>query len=63
MSAIALTSSRAAISIEKARVATQTVCREIYGDDYLLEPLIHIKSPKTSEDFVHYKYVLPSAKM
>ena len=44
-------------------MAKQTVCREIYGDNYLLEPSIHIKSPKTSEDFAHYKYVLPSAKI
>ena len=57
-SAIALTSSRAAISIEKARVATQTVCKELYDDNYLLEAT-NKKRPNTKEDYDKYKYVLP----
>ena len=74
---IASVSYRAAISVAKARVATQTVCQRFYGHIYHLSPpqnplpaIIEgveeteplSKKPRTAKDYVAYRYVLPSEK-
>ena len=73
--AIAVVSVKACVSVEKARVATQAVCENLYDDKYLLKPEAVVstssegeplpsysKKPRTKTDYEIYKYVLPSAK-
>ena len=68
--AVATVSSQAGISVPKARVATQVVCKKLYGHDYSLSPPSVNDStdpekkgaPRSSADYEKYKNVLPSAK-
>ena len=75
--AIATVSSRAGVSVPKARVAVKAVSEKLYGHVYLLEPPGTTsneketatqeeppsKRPYSEEDYVKYKDVLPSAKV
>ena len=67
--AIATVSTKADISVQKARVATQKVCEKLYGHHYKLEipkqssdQPPQPKKPRSSEDYKVYENVLPSAK-
>ena len=72
---IAKVSTKAAISIQKARIATQTVCETLYGHSFKLEPECETsntsanhaeppesKRPRSAKDYEKYKEVLPSSK-
>ena len=68
--AIVTVSYKAAVSVPKARIATQVVCKVFYGHAYLLEPpsveegsTPVWKKPRTAEDYRPYADVLPSAKV
>ena len=61
---VASVSSVGAISVEKARLVTQTVCKKLYGHLYQLEPLsseCHTL-PRSAADYNRYKNVLPSSR-
>ena len=67
--AIATVSTKAGISVQKARVATQKVCEKLYGHHYKLkipkqssDQPPQPKKPRSSEDYKVYENVLPSAK-
>lgn len=67
--AISSVSSKAGVSTEKARVATQTVADKLYGHRFELEPPKSSneqpqppKKPRTAEHYKAYENVLPSAK-
>ena len=65
--AIATVSTKAGISVEMARVATQQVCKKVYGHRYKLEATnpsgpSQPKKPHSSDDYQIYENVLPSAK-
>ena len=63
---ITTVSYKAAVSVEKAQVATQIVCKMLYGHIYQLEatqtsePMY--KKPRSAEAYQVYHNVLPSAK-
>ena len=70
---IASVSTRAGISVAKARIATLTVCEKFYGHTYYLSPPSNSsstdeqdeptnKKPRTMKDYESYRYVLPSEK-
>lgn len=71
---IASVSTRAGISVAKARIATATVCEKFYGHTYYLSPPSNSnstteqsdepinKKPRTLKDYESYRYVLPSEK-
>ena len=86
--AICTVSYKAAISIEKARMAVQATCSILYGHKYYLTPLEQsnnepslesndevneeqvssslepiTKKPRTINEYLQYKYVLPSRKV
>ena len=52
------------ISVDKAHLVTQTVCKKLYGIAYQLVPA-HAESltkPRSAADYEQYKYVLLSSK-
>ena len=62
-------SCKAAITVEKARIATKVVCEKFYGHQYYLEPPhdfssdgTRSKKPRSSDDYQIYEKVLPSSK-
>ena len=67
--AIATVSSKAGVSVAKARVCTQVVCKKMYGDCYQLEVSEESSNPplskktRTADDYKRYKKVLPSPKV
>ena len=64
--ATATVSTKAGISVEKARVATQQVCEKVYGHRYKLEATnpsepSQPKKPRSSDDYQIYENVLHPA--
>ena len=71
---IAVVSTRCGISVSKARVAMQVICEHMYGHVYHLtkpssanddEPLpkkARCQEPLSGDNFVEYKFVLPSSR-
>ena len=65
---IATGSCKAAITVEKARIATKVVCEKFYGHQYYLEPPHDLssdgarsKKPRSSDDYQIYEKVRPSS--
>ena len=66
--AIATVSSKAAVSVKKARIATQVVCEKLYKHHYNLDAQSTLygqsfsRKPRSAAEYERYKNVLPSEK-